>query len=162
MIEERGRVLSVEEGAVWVETVRRSACDSCQARNGCGQSVLQRLGLGARSGFIRVLDEHAESRRQVGEEIVIGIPESAVLHGSLVVYLVPLLALFAGALLAQALGAAEPLIILAGFVGIGIGFAVVRWHGRRLHNSLAFVPQVLGRVPDSPVLVGNVQKRSEY
>lgn len=160
MIEERGRVLSIEEGAVWVETVRRSACDSCQARNGCGQSVLQRLGLGARSGFIRVLDEQAENRRRVGEDVIIGIPESAVLHGSVVVYLIPLLALFAGALLAQAAGAAEPLIILTGFLGMGVGFAAVRWHGRRTRNSSAFVPHVLGRAPGGPVLVGNVQERS--
>ena len=162
MIEERGRVLSVEKGAVWVETVRRSACDSCQARNGCGQSVLQRLGLGARSGFVRVLDEQAESRRRVGEEVIIGIPESAVLHGSVVVYMIPLLALFAGALLAQAAGAAEPLIILTGFLGMGIGFAAVRWHGRRTRNSLAFVPQVLGTASGAPVLIGNVQERRGY
>lgn len=162
MIEERGRVLSVEEGAVWVETVRRSACDSCQARNGCGQSVLQRLGLGARSGFIRVLDEQAESRRQVGEEIIIGIPESAVLHGSTVVYLTPLLTLFAGALLAQAAGAGEPLIVLAGFLGMSIGFAAVRWHGRRLRNSSAFMPHVMSGAPGGPVLVGNVQEGGGY
>lgn len=162
MIEERGRVLSVEQGAVWVETVRRSACDSCQARNGCGQSILQRLGLGARSGFIRVLDEQAESRRQPGEEIIIGIPESAVLHGSAVVYLLPLLVLFAGALMAQLAGATEPLIILAGFLGMGIGFAAVRWHGRRTHSNSAFVPHVLGRATaDGALLIDNAQDSAQ-
>lgn len=162
MIEERGRVLSVEPGAVWVETVRRSACDSCQARNGCGQSVLQRLGLGARQGFIRVLNEQPERRCQVGDEILIGIPENAVLEGSAVVYLIPLVALFAGALLAQAVGAAEPTIILAGLFGMGIGFAAVRWHGRRSSSNQAFMPRVLRRAMDSPGVVNDIRERSEY
>ncbi len=161
MIEERGRVLSVEEDAVWVETLRRSACDSCQARNGCGQSVLQRLGLGARSGFIRVLNQQAEYPCRVGDEVVIGIPENAVLHGSFMVYLVPLLMLFAGALLVQYMGASEAMVILAGFSGMGGGFAAVYWHGRRLGRHSAFVPRVLGRVQqDSNVLVA-IQERSK-
>lgn len=157
MIEERGRVLSVEGRAVWVETVRRSACDTCQVRNGCGQSVLQRLGLGARQGIIQVLDTQAGRSCQVGDEVVIGIPENAVLHGSVMVYLIPLLALFGGALLAQAFGAAEPLIILAGFAGMGISFAAVRWHARRLPGDSAFMPRVLG----SAGLVSDRRERSE-
>ncbi|MFA5676866.1 MAG: SoxR reducing system RseC family protein [Pseudomonas sp.] len=162
MIEERGRVLSVEQGAVWVETIRRSACDSCQARNGCGQSVLQRLGLGARQGFVRVLDEQAGRSRQVGDDVIIGIPENAVLQGSAVVYLIPLGMLFAGALLAQGLGATEPWIILAGLFGMGIGFAAVRWHGLRSRNNPAFMPRVLGRAAGTVGVVNDIRERSEY
>ena len=161
MIEERGRVLSVEDGAVWVETLRRSACDSCQVRNGCGQSVLQRLGLGGRSGFIRVLNPQPGQSCRVGDEVLIGIPENAVLHGSFMVYLVPLLMLFAGALLAQYLGASETFIILAGFSGMGSGFAAVRWHGRRLDGHSAFVPRVLGSVQQGSSVLEAIQERSK-
>lgn len=160
MIEERGRVLSVEDDAVWVETLRRNACDSCQMRGGCGQSVLQRLGLGARSGYIRVLNAQSGHRCRVGDEIIIGVPEQAVLHGSMVVYLVPLLMLFAGALLAQFLGASEGMIILAGFSGMAGGFAAVRWHGRRWGSHSAFMPRVLGRVPEGSSVFGVIQERS--
>lgn len=162
MIEEHGRVLNVEPGAVWVETVRRSACDSCQARNGCGQSVLQRLGLGARQGFIRVLNEQVEHDCRVGDEVIIGIPENAVLHGSTLVYLVPLLALFVGALVAQAIGTGEPLIILASFLGMGIGFVAVRWHSHRLRSNSAFMPRVLGKSWSDLNVVSDIQERSEY
>lgn len=141
MIEERGRVLSVESGAVWVETVRHSACSSCQARAGCGQSLMQRLGVGSRQGFIRALDD---GHCRVGDEVLIGIPESAVLHGSALVYMLPLLALFVGALLAHGAGAGEPAIILAGFAAMAVGFAAVRWHSRRLDNDPAFMPRVQG------------------
>lgn len=162
MIEERGRVLSVEEGAVWVATLRRSACDSCQARNGCGQSVLQRLGLGDRSGLIRVLNQQAGQRFRIGDDVIIGVPEHAVLHGSVVVYLIPLLMLFAGALLAQFFGASEGAIIVAGFSGMAGGFAAVRWHGRCLGSHFAFMPRVLGRAPAGSTEFRAIQERSGY
>lgn len=150
-------MLSVESGAVWVETIRRSACSSCQARAGCGQSLLQRLGGGARQGFIRALDDRA---CRVGDEVVIGIPENAVLRGSSLVYMVPLLSLFGFALLARAFGAGEPLIILAGFSGLGLGFVAMRWHTGRLGVDPDFMPQVVGRV-DKLDIVSGTQERSD-
>ncbi|QJD60551.1 transcriptional regulator [Pseudomonas sp. gcc21] len=140
MIEEQGRVLSVEEGAVWVETVRRSTCGSCQARAGCGQALLQRLGSGARQGFIRVI---ADREYQVGDEIVIGIPEDAVVRGSLWVYVVPLIGLFASGSLAGMLGMSEPATIAAAFTGLFAGFGAVRWHSRRSVGDPSLQPRVL-------------------
>ncbi len=140
MIEERGRVLSVEEGAVWVETVRSSTCGNCAAKAGCGQALLARVSSGARRGFIRALTDRSW---QIGDEVFIGIPEDAVVRGALWVYLTPLLGLFAAALLAQALGAAEPMVILAAVSGLIAGFAVVRWHGQRAQRDPQLMPQVL-------------------
>src|SRR5690606_27007391 len=98
---------------------------------------------------------------KVGDEIIIGIPENAVVAGSALVYLIPLLALFAAALLAQAFGASEPLMILAGFSGMGLGFAAVRWHGRRSGSSQALTPRVVGRALSTGV-VSDIRERSEY
>lgn len=140
MIEEQGRVLSVEEGAVWVETVRRSTCGSCQARAGCGQALLQRLGSGARQGFIRVMSDR---EYHVGDEVVIGIPEDAVVRGSFWVYVVPLAALFACGSLAGASGASEPGTIAAAFAGLFGGFGIVRWHARRSAADPSLQPRIL-------------------
>lgn len=140
MIEEQGRVLSVEDGAVWVETVRRSTCGSCKARAGCGHAVLQRLGSGARQGFIRVVSDREYS---VGDEIVIGIPEDAVVRGSLWLYAVPLLGLFVFASVAQSLGAGEPGTIAAAFTGLFAGLGTVRWHSRRNMADPSLQPRVL-------------------
>lgn len=140
MIEELGRVLSVEPGAVWVETVRQSACGNCQARAGCGQALLHKLSAGSRQGFIRVLSEH---RHQVGDQVVIGIPEDAVVLGSVWLYMVPLLALFLFAMLAQSLGLSEPAIVAGASLGLAAGLALVRWHGRRHSGDPRFQPHVL-------------------
>ncbi|MEH6565183.1 MAG: SoxR reducing system RseC family protein [Halopseudomonas sp.] len=142
MIEERGRVLSVEPGAVWVSTVRASTCGSCQAKAGCGQSLLQKLGAGATQGFIRAL---AENDWQVGDEVIIGVPEDALVHSALWVYLVPLLGLFVAALGAQAFGWPEPAIILFAAIGLLTGFLLVRWRAGRMQADPHLQPRVLAR-----------------
>lgn len=145
MIEEQGRVVSTEPGAVWVETVRQSTCGSCQARAGCGSALLQKVGIGNRLGFIRVATER---NLQVGDQITIGVPEQAVVMGSLLMYLLPLGLLFVAGLLAQAAGLPEPLVILSAVLGLGGGFIAARsWAGKRSNSNL-LQPQVLaGPVP---------------
>lgn len=127
MIEEQGRVVSVEPGAVWVETVRQSTCGSCQARNGCGSALLQKVGIGNRLGFIRVPTTRL---LQVGELITIGVPEQAVVMAAGLMYLLPLLLLFAAGLLLQSLGLAEIWVIAGAFAGLAAGFVLARrWAG---------------------------------
>tara|TARA_R110000764_G_scaffold32583_4_gene73650 strand:+ start:28 stop:498 length:471 start_codon:yes stop_codon:yes gene_type:complete len=142
VIEERGRVLSAEPGAVWVATIRSSTCGSCQAKAGCGQAMLQKLGSGSSQGFVRAL---TEQQWQVGDEVLVGVPEDAVVRSALWVYLVPLLGLFGAALSAQWLGWAEPGVIFAAAVGLLFGFALVRWHDRNSQGDLSLQPQVIAR-----------------
>ena len=149
MIEEQGRVLSIEPGAAWVETIRRSTCGSCQARAGCGQALMQRLGAGARQGYIRVLTDQSLS---VGDEVVIGLAETAVVRASVWMYAVPLLVMFVFALLAEAMAVPEPGIILAAFVGLAAGFALVRLHVGRQQANPELQPCVLRRVSSQQAL----------
>src|SRR5690606_40240639 len=76
---------------------------------------------------------------------------------SVLVYLVPLLGLFAGALLAQSSGAAEPWIVFAAVSGLGAGFAVTGWLARRTQGDPAFVPRLLGRAVDAPGVVSEIR-----
>lgn len=150
MIEERGKVLGVEPGAVWVETIRQSTCGSCQARAGCGQALLQRLGSGARRGFIRAL---CDQPLVVGDEVVIALPEDAVLKASALMYLLPLLMLFIFALLAELAGLAEPWLILAAAAGLAGGFVTVAWYTRRMRGNPAYQARVLRNLPAGPAQI---------
>ncbi|MGB7386027.1 MAG: SoxR reducing system RseC family protein [Pseudomonas neustonica] len=140
MIEERGRVLSTEPGAVWVATIRSSTCGSCQAKAGCGQALLQKLGSASSQGFVRALTDR---EWQVGDEVMIGVPEDALVKSAIWVYLVPLVCLFAAALLAQALSWSEPQMILSSAVGLAFGFVLVRWHDRMVRSDPQLQPQVI-------------------
>lgn len=140
MIEEQGRVVAVESGAVWVETLRKSTCSSCSANAGCGQGLLDRLGMGGRRGYVRAL---SDLPLRVGDGVVIGVREDLLVRGSLLVYLVPLLGLLVAAGLAESLALGEPLVILCAFVGLALAGLGVRWRSARTADDPGLQPVVL-------------------
>jgi len=94
MIEESGKVVAVQGDYAWIENERKTACGSCAVQKGCGTSAIAKL-YGQRRMRLRVLNRiHAH----IGDNVVVGISESGLVRGSLVVYAVPLAGLFAGAL----------------------------------------------------------------
>ena len=100
MIEETGRVVEIQDDFAWVETEPATGCGSCAARNGCGTSVLAKV-MGRRKAPLRVANRIGAV---AGDRVVVGIPESGLVRGSLAVYMVPLAGLFAGALAGQYVG----------------------------------------------------------
>lgn len=141
MLEESGRVVSVDPDGVWVETVKQSACGGCSARNGCGQALLASVGEGKRS-VICVDNPHALSVRQ-DDQVVIGVAEQAFMRVSLLMYLVPLLSLFFGAALASGLELGEPAVIASAAVGLVAGLLLVRYVSRTLFKSCKYHPVLL-------------------
>lgn len=144
MIEQEGRVVAVEPGAVWVETLRRSACSGCAARAGCGQGLMNSLGVGERRGRLRAL---TDLRLRVGDAVAVGVPEHLMLSSAIQVYLLPLLGLFALALLAQQLGASEPWVILSGLAGLLASWIYIRRRNLRTAEDPALQPVVLRACP---------------
>lgn len=140
MIEEHGRVVAIEAGAVWVETLRKSTCSSCSASSGCGQGLMDKLGVGHKRGLVRAL---CDLSVDVGDSVVIGIREDLLVRGSLLLYLLPLVGLFCIALLAQALGASEPQIIIAGLSGLALGWVLVRRRSQQTANNPDLQPVIV-------------------
>lgn len=145
MIEEQGRVVAVETGAVWVETVRRGSCAACNAGRGCGQRMLERLQAGG-AAQVRALTDISAG---VGDRVTMGIPEQLLLRGTLRVYLLPLLLLFTGALAGEHLGSGDTTAILFGLLGLAAGFVWNRWYSRRYENDRAHQPRVLQVLPNA-------------
>ena len=150
MIEEQGRVVAIEPGAVWVETLRRSTCSSCSAKAGCGQGLLETLGVSGRRAHVRAL---CDLQLNIGDAVVIGVHEDLLVRGSLLVYLVPLLGLFAAAVLAEQLALGEPLVIVFALLGLMAGWLGVRWRSARTAGDPALQPVVLRAVLAGSALV---------
>lgn len=152
MIEERGRVIAVESGAVQVETLRRSTCSECSASAGCGQGLLERLGASRGRGRVRALTlpNLASLKLTPGDEVVLGVDEDLLLKSALLFYLSPLVGLFALALLAARLDLGEPLIIVAGLAGFLLGWLLVRRSVRRHVDDPAMHPVVLRALVGGP------------
>ncbi|WP_101674955.1 SoxR reducing system RseC family protein [Alloalcanivorax mobilis] len=143
MIEEHGRVVAREPGAIWVETVRASTCSSCQARSGCGHRLINHASAGQRAR-LRVASERALTDFNEGDTVVVGIPEGALLRGALWVYGLPMALLFAGALLGSALPLPFDGAAAFGVAGLALGFLCNRWRATGAPRP-ADQPVVLGR-----------------
>ena len=145
MVEEQGRVVALEPGAVWVETVRATACQSCSANKACGHAVMDRNAPGSKAR-IRVLCEQPIS---VGSQVIVGIPEGALLKGALLIYLLPLVLLFIGALIGnQWTGLDGDGSAILGGLGLLAGFLFNRLYSNRW-ASQDIEPRILGVLPGS-------------
>ena len=147
MIEETAVVKRVDDTGVWVETQRRSTCSSCAARSGCGTSVIAKV-LGNRRSVIRVISKIVV---HVGDQVVIGIDERALVRGSLAVYALPILLLLLGAVFGE-LGAkqglwtnAELASIVFGILGLASGLYWLRRFTQRIINDEQYQPIVIRR-----------------
>tara|TARA_B110000046_G_scaffold185961_1_gene230821 strand:+ start:2974 stop:3432 length:459 start_codon:yes stop_codon:yes gene_type:complete len=140
MILETGTVVSVESGSLWVETIARSTCDACTAKKGCGQRVLSKLT--GKTNRIRVLlDGQPSSDALPGQLVTIGIPEDVIVRGSLLVYLVPIVASVGGAWVMGDQG--DALGIAGAAVGLLAGGLLVSLQSKRTRNDLRLNPVLL-------------------
>ncbi|MEH6561790.1 MAG: SoxR reducing system RseC family protein [Marinobacter sp.] len=144
MITESGKVVAVTDEHAWVQTIRTSACQSCAARNGCGQKVLA-SATGGRANQVRVVNS---VNACVGEEVTLGIDESALLGASLLVYALPLLLLVTASMIGHHLsGGNDFAAILGAAAGLALGFLISRQLQRR--NAGSYEPRLLrvNRIP---------------
>ncbi|MCW9012218.1 MAG: SoxR reducing system RseC family protein [Gammaproteobacteria bacterium] len=128
MIEEHATVVAVEGDTVLVQTERRSACQSCSVKSGCGTSVLAKV-VGTRSTQLS-LDNILQAK--LGDEVILGMNENAMVRGSFLVYTLPLLMLLVFALLGEYWAATqnmntELVSIIAGSLGFIISLFITRY-----------------------------------
>jgi sigma-E factor negative regulatory protein RseC len=145
MLIETGRVVAVDPDGLWVETIRQSTCGTCAAQKGCGHGLLNRLSDGKR-GYIRVLPGSRNPQEcSVDDQVRISIPEEVILRGSLIVYMLPLACMLAGAATAVGLvpGSQDVLAAIGAAVGFGLGFVLVRWHAWHHRDDRSLQPTLL-------------------
>lgn len=123
---ETGRVVALEGGAAWVETIRSSACGSCAARSGCGHRTLAGV-LTSDKGLVRARESDSLKATEcsVNDRVEISIPRSTLSVGALMLYGLPLVS---GITLALMVGAGSDARAAAGFfAGLLGAFAGLRW-----------------------------------
>ena len=91
---------------------------------------------------------------------MVGVDEGALLRAAFAAYLVPILALLAGALLGRFLtDGAESGSLLGGSVGLLLAFAWLRRYSGRLGGNLAAEPVVLRRKGGAVAIAVRVPER---
>ena len=155
MIEEQAFVVELEEGFAWVERERSSSCGSCAANKGCGTATLQKV-MGNKRSRIRAINQ---ANAKVGQQVVVGLEEQALLKGSLLAYIMPLLMMFVGALLCEMVFAVEGLTILGGVAGLAIGFFLLMRLSHKVACDERFQAVVLRCESQQPVNMVQIENR---
>lgn len=143
-VEETGAVVRLNGDYAWVETQRRSTCQSCEVNAACGSGVLSRV-LGARRSKVRVRNS---LDAKVGDRVVLGLNQNAMSRGAQLVYGVPLLAMILGAVAGAELGHAvdglnsDFVAVAFATAGLILGINVVKAYSRRLGPGF-FEPEML-------------------
>lgn len=95
MIEESAVVVKIENHQVWVESGSNNACGGCRQKASCTTNA---LGSVLKKKSVQV---DSDIQLKTGDQVIVAIDENLLLRASLLLYLVPLIALFTGAGLAD-------------------------------------------------------------
>lgn len=143
LVEGYAYVVAVEGDTAWLEPEQTTSCGHCASSSACGGK-----------GGIGTLADRLEARRfslpnrdnlRVGERVVIGVSEKALVKASLTAYAIPLATtLFCGAMAQWAAG--SDLVTMAAMVaGLGLGMVGARFNAIRLNARGELTPQFLRR-----------------
>jgi len=118
MLTEQAVVTRCENGRAEIKLQRASACGQCELNQGCGTGAIGRL-LGNRS---RPLVIETREPLKPGDNLELGLSESALVKASLTIYGLPLLCMVFAGLLAAMLELSEIWVGLSSAGGFLAGF----------------------------------------
>ena len=149
MINEQGKVVSVSDHDIVVEVLKTSACQSCKAKQGCGQAVLSHWGDAEKQqqkNHFKIPFPNKTSVK-IGDTVELAMAHDTVTKVALIVYMVPLVFAFVGLFVSMKIGLSEGLQLLS-MVG---AFTLSFWFLGQLNvsKSSALIPQIIHLYPAS-------------
>lgn len=150
MIETEAVVVKIEHAFAYVKAERKTSCSGC-SESSCGTSVLANF-FGLKSPLYRASNEVGA---KVGDRVVVGMNESALFKGTLLLYLFPLLLLFAGAAAGSTLAVTAEVkdgySVVGAFIGLAAGFLGLKLLSSKMGLGRQSQPVILSRLVDTPV-----------
>lgn len=120
MLEQSGRVISVEGHQALIETESRSSCSHCGA-DSCSTSVIAKLFGVKRNRLIIPNTLNA----QAGQQVVLGIEDDVVVKASVMAYLLPLISMIFALAFISAITDNAFYQALASLSGLFLGMSLV-------------------------------------
>jgi sigma-E factor negative regulatory protein RseC len=133
MIKETGKIVAIKEQngerVAVVECVSKSACSGCHNQNSCGVGSVAKTH-GEKTHQFEVAYENG---MQVDESIELQINNRDLVHSAIIAYLIPLVFLIGGAVLAKQLDSlSEGSLILIAVGSAAVGFIFTRLLSNKL------------------------------
>jgi len=142
MMQEQAVVVAINGQKVSVETERQSSCGQCSARSGCGSALLGKFFNRNKQHLIVETDLSLV----VGDKILLGLDENALLRGSFIVYAIPLLMMLLLPMIVGQFVLSEAVSILSAAVGFSAGIIYVKYFSIVARSEENFSPVVLKRL----------------
>ena len=148
MVEEQGVIVSLDGQMANVAPLTQAGCQSCSSSGVCGTSLLKPL-FGNKQ---RMLAAENTINAKPGDQVVIGLNRTALVVASLMVYLLPLILLVAGAITGAAIARTvsiedtEIVSILSGVGAASLAFIAVSRVIKSAYFSAFFEPVILNRL----------------
>ena len=148
MVEEQGVIVSLDGQMANIAPLTQAGCQSCSSSGACGTTLLKPL-FGNKQ---RMLAAENTINAKPGDQVVIGLNRTALVFASLMVYLLPLILLVAGAIFGAAaahtfsIEDAELVSILCGLGAASLTFIIVNRVVKSAYFSAFFEPVILNRL----------------
>lgn len=142
MMEGIANVVAIDGPVVWLEPEQTGSCGACASSGACSAKG---MGTVASRLEVRRFPLAAHPGLKVGDRVVVGVREDALIQASMTVYALPLAMMFAAGFLAQWAYGSDAVTIMASFAGLGAGFAIARLRARRLAAGGQMAPRFLRR-----------------
>ena len=146
MLEEHAIVLSISpnshnlsDSIAVLEIERKTACGLCGKTRGCGNSIWGKLFAHQSTAF----KAQNPIMAKVGDSVVVGINERALLKSALLLYIAPLVTMMIGAILMNELMHNNAGSILGALIGLMLGFVWVKGHTTASRYFLEQQPVIL-------------------
>lgn len=142
MVEEQAIIVSTDQNQAALEILRNKPCGLCGQTRGCGLSFWGKLFAHRANTF--KAKNHIEAK--VGDVVVVGIEESALLFSAVTVYGIPLLFLLIGAFLGNVFGDsvhADRNTAVGAVLGLLFGYLWVKGHAQGRSLDTRYSPVIL-------------------
>lgn len=130
---------TIASSTATLEIERKVACGLCGQTRGCGNSIWGKLFAHQSSAF------KAQNRinAKVGDSVIVGINEQALLKSALLLYVLPLATMLLGAILAIQFSNTDINAIIGAVIGLVLGFLWVKGHTASQRYYLQQQPVIL-------------------
>jgi sigma-E factor negative regulatory protein RseC len=153
VIETRAVVISLDGNEALVESRQGGGCGRCDSENGCGSGKLSQL-FATQPRRFRVRNE---ANAEVGSEVLVTLTAGVLLRSAMLMYILPLVLLFAGAAVAGAVArdaaSADGYAGAGGLAGLVLGFVLAKWLSLR-QRGLAVAQPVIASCSSSAAACG--------
>lgn len=144
MMEETATVIAINNHQVTVESQVKSSCSSCHQVDSCGSGQVAK----AIPHRKLIAELSNDLNLNLGEKVVLGIPEGKLLTSAWQVYFLPLLGLFIFAGVGQLISqyyqlSHEFLTILLSFLGGFVGFKLASYFQCKLTHQANLLPTII-------------------